>query len=157
VKARRGRDSGSSLRECGRYTATTINNFQFLKRLKKLSFRQRAKGTFSFSMLKPLTNLPVLVGPAAHQARSLSSGLRSQGAQVLEIPFIEIRSPRSYKPLDTALRNLEKYEWVILTSVNGVEALWLRLKKLRLTPKDFHHVKVAAIGPATRKAIRKHG
>ncbi len=75
----------------------------------------------------------------------------------MEIPFIEIRKPRSYKPLDSALKNLRGYDWLILTSVNGVDALWERLHKLRLTKKQLKHLKVAAIGPATKKAIEKRG
>ena len=105
----------------------------------------------------PLSGLHVLVGRARHQASALSSGLRERGAQVLEIPFIEIRKPRSYKSLDTALKNLREYDWLILTSVNGVEAVWQRLKKLRLTSRHLRHLKVAAIGPATKKSIEQRG
>src|SRR5229473_4584095 len=105
----------------------------------------------------PLDGLRVLVGRARHQASALSSGLRDLGAQVLEIPFIEIRKSRSYKSLDTALKNLRQYDWLILTSVNGAEAVWERLKKLRLTGKHLGHLKVAAIGPATKKAIEQRG
>ncbi len=104
-----------------------------------------------------LAGLRVLVGRARHQANALSSGLRVLGAEVLEIPFIEIRKPRSLKPLDRALRNLSDYDWLILTSVNGVEALWERLRKLRLNRKHMAHLKVAAIGPATKRAIEEHG
>ena len=99
----------------------------------------------------------ILVGRARHQADALSSGLRKVGAAVIEIPFIEIRKPRSYKPLDTALKNLRDYDWLILTSVNGVDAVWERLGKLRLTKKVLQHLKIAAIGPATREAIEKRG
>ena len=48
----------------------------------------------------------VLVGRARHQAGALSGELRRLGATVMEIPFIEIRKPRSYEPLDSALKNL---------------------------------------------------
>lgn len=106
---------------------------------------------------RPLTGISVLVGRAAHQAGALSSDLRKLGAEVIEIPFIEIRKPRSYKPLDTALKNLTDYDWLILTSVNGVEAVWERLCKLHLTKKSFQHLKIAAIGPATKEAIEKRG
>jgi uroporphyrinogen-III synthase len=106
---------------------------------------------------QPLAGLRIVVGRARHQASALSSGLRKLGAKVDEVPFIEIRKPRSYKPLDSALKNLQQYDWLILTSVNGVEALWERLRKLRLTRKHLNHLKVAAIGPATRKAIQKYG
>jgi len=105
----------------------------------------------------PLSGLRILVGRARHQASALSSGLRELGAAVIEIPFIEIRDPRSYKPLDSALENLHHYDWLILTSVNGADAFWERLRKLRFTKAKLKHLKVAAIGPATKKAIEKRG
>jgi uroporphyrinogen-III synthase len=105
----------------------------------------------------PLAGLRILVGRARHQAGALSSGLRKLGAEVVEIPFIEIRKPRSYKLLDSALNNLREYDWLILTSVNGVDAAWERLRKLRLTRKHLKHLKIAAIGPATSKAIETRG
>jgi uroporphyrinogen-III synthase len=105
----------------------------------------------------PLAGLRVLVGRARHQASALSSGLRQLGARVVEIPFIEIRRPPSYKRIDAALKELHEYDWLVLTSVNGVEALWDRLQKLRLSRKHLRHLKVAAIGPATKQAIEKRG
>jgi uroporphyrinogen-III synthase len=128
----------------------------------------------------PLNGIRVLVGRARHQAGSLSTELRKNGAQVIEIPFIEIRKPRSFRPLDSALRNLESYDWLILTSVNGVEAMWERLAKLGLSLEldreghGFDHgsrrnkqpvapaaqgnrLRIAAIGPATKKAIEQRG
>jgi uroporphyrinogen-III synthase len=104
-----------------------------------------------------LFGLRVLVGRARHQASALSAGLRKLGAQVVEIPFIEIHPPKSYAPLDAALRNLAACDWLILTSVNGVEALWARLQKLRLRTQDLRHLRIAAIGPATKKAIVDRG
>jgi len=105
----------------------------------------------------PLSGLRVLVGRARHQAGALSAGLRELGAEVLEVPFIEIRKPRSFRPLDAALKNLPKYHWLILTIVNGVEAMWERLAKLGLTKKHLENLHVAAIGPATEKEIEKKG
>src|ERR1700693_981331 len=102
----------------------------------------------------PLNGVRVLVGRARHQAGALSGELRKRGATVLEIPFIEIRKPRSFAPLDSALQNLNCYDWLILTSVNGVEAMWERLTKLRLT-RNLKHLKIAAIGPATKKGIEQ--
>lgn len=129
----------------------------------------------------PLSGIRVLVGRARPQAGALSAELRKLGATIIEIPFIEIRKPRSFKPLDSALRNLKSYDWLILTSVNGVEAMWERLLKLKLlkaTQKREGHdlsratkislsgaasaaearvLKIAAIGPATKKAIEQRG
>jgi uroporphyrinogen-III synthase len=123
----------------------------------------------------PLGGVRVLVGRARHQAGALSSELRKLGATVLEIPFIEIRKPQSFKPLDAALKNLAQYDWLILTSANGVEAMWERMDKLNLefsVVREGHEaspfagltaasaargLRIAAIGPATKKAIEKHG
>jgi uroporphyrinogen-III synthase len=105
----------------------------------------------------PLAGTRILVGRARHQAGSLSASLRSLGAAVIEIPFIEIRKPRSCQPLDAALRDVKAYDWLILTSANGVEAMWERIQKLRITRHNLKHLQIAAIGPATKKAIVKHG
>jgi uroporphyrinogen-III synthase len=104
-----------------------------------------------------LSGVRVLVGRTRHQAGALSNELSRLGATVLEIPFIEIREPRSFKPLDSALMNLDVYDWLILTSVNGVEAMWERLAKLRLPKTALKSMNIAAIGPATKKAIEQRG
>jgi len=105
----------------------------------------------------PLAGTRILVGRARHQASALSAGLRSLGASVIEIPFIEIRKPQSFEPLDDALKNLKSYDWLILTSVNGVNAMWERRRKFRLTRRHFQHLQIAAIGPATKAALLKSG
>ena len=122
---------------------------------------------------KSLSGIRVLVGRAKHQAGALSAELRKRGAEVLEIPFIEIRKPKSFQPLDAALKSLDTYDWLILTSVNGVEAMWARMEKVReghdlsravpmpkpksaLTAEGLR-LRIAAIGPATRKAIEQRG
>jgi uroporphyrinogen-III synthase len=107
--------------------------------------------------VRPLAGTRILVGRARHQASRLSAGLRSLGASVVEIPFIEIRKPQSFQSLDDALKNLKSYDWLVLTSVNGVEAMWERRRKFRLTRKHFRHLQIAAIGPATKQALLKSG
>jgi len=105
----------------------------------------------------PLTGVRVLVGRARHQASALSAGLKAMGAEVIEIPFIEIRKPRSYGPLDAALKRITEYDWLILTSVNGVEALSARTKRGKIKRSQFAHLQIAAIGPATKGEIEKLG
>jgi uroporphyrinogen-III synthase len=105
----------------------------------------------------PLAGTRILVGRARHQAGSLSSSLRSLGAAVIEVPFIEIRKPHSYAAVDGVLKNIKSYDWLILTSVNGVEAAWQRLRRLRIPRSRLKRLQIAAIGPATKKAIVKHG
>jgi uroporphyrinogen-III synthase len=105
----------------------------------------------------PLAGLRVLVGRARQQASALSAQLQALGADVIEIPFIEIKPPRSYQPLDDALKRISEYDWLILTSVNGVEALATRLTKLKIQPGSLANLKIATIGPSTRSAAEKMG
>ncbi len=106
--------------------------------------------------MKPLAGVRIIVGRAAHQADALSARLTALGAEVLPIPFIEIRKPRSFRPLDAAIKTIASYDWLILTSVNGVDALWERMEKQGIGVKKFAHLNIAAIGPATAKAIQSH-
>lgn len=104
---------------------------------------------------RPLSGKCVVVSRAQDQAAALSFPLRELGAEVLEIPFIEIRSPASFQRLDDALLHIQDYDWLILTSVNGVKALAGRIAQLGLEPLNFVHLKVAAIGPATEQALEE--
>lgn len=106
---------------------------------------------------QPLTGWRILNTRAEAQSAALSNLLRERGADVIEIPTIEINPPRSYKALDAALKNIAQYDWLILTSVNGVDALFTRIKKLKLSTDTLKHVQIAAIGPATKKAIERQG
>jgi uroporphyrinogen-III synthase len=103
----------------------------------------------------PLAGKCVLVSRARDQAAALSFPLQELGAEVLEIPFIEIRPPASFRAFDRALVEIHDYDWLILTSVNGVKALAERIQHLGLDALNFVHLKVAAIGPATEQALEE--
>jgi uroporphyrinogen-III synthase len=106
---------------------------------------------------RPLDGWRILVSRAKTQACALSDSLRELGAQVLEIPFIEIRPPRSYKALDDSIKLVGEYDWLILTSVNGVSAMFDRMAALNVPTSALERLKIVAIGPATRKAIEQRG
>ena len=103
----------------------------------------------------PLSGRRIVVSRARDQAAALAFPLRELGAEVLEIPFIEIRPPASFQLLDNALLEIHNYDWLILTSVNGVKALAHRIQHLGLDALNFVHLKVAAIGPATEQALEE--
>lgn len=104
---------------------------------------------------KPLAGKRVLVTRARHQAEALAARLRRLGATVVAVPSIEIRPPRSFRSLDAALRRINRYDCLILTSVNGVEALFSRLRKQSMSPRHLRHLRVAAIGPATKAEVER--
>jgi len=105
----------------------------------------------------PLAGRRVLVTRAAHQAGKLSDALRALGAEAVEVPVLEIQPPASFDPLDAALRQLDHYDWLILTSANTVRALEERAAALQLRLEAGASVNVAAIGEATAAAARKAG
>jgi len=105
----------------------------------------------------PLAGRRIVITRPHKQAEGLSSMLQQFGAEVVEAPVIEIRPPDSFQALDTALNNILQYDWLILTSVNGVEALFSRLEPLGLSIDSLQHLKIAAIGPVTEQHIQDHG
>ena len=105
----------------------------------------------------PLAGKRILVTRARHQAGQLTSQLDALGAEVIEIPAIEILPPDSYEPLDAALRNLSNYQWLIATSANTVRVLRERMAMIGLNTAAFSHLKIAAVGSATAHALEESG
>ena len=99
----------------------------------------------------------VMVTRAAHQAGKLSEGLRALGAEPVEIAVLEIRPPESFAALDAAMRQLDSYDWLILTSANAVRALAERAAALEIVLTQPVRLKVAAVGEATAAAARLIG
>jgi uroporphyrinogen-III synthase/uroporphyrinogen III methyltransferase/synthase len=107
--------------------------------------------------LLPLAGRRVLVTRAAHQAGKLSEGLRSRGAEPVEVPVLEIGDPDSFDALDRALRQLGSYDWLILTSANAVRSLVERAAALGLVFGTMNSLQVAAVGAATATDARNAG
>ena len=107
--------------------------------------------------LQPLAGRRVLVTRALHQAGKLSEGLRSLGAEPVEVPVLEIRPPLSYATLDAALGRLELYDWLILTSANAVRAITERASALGIYIEQPHSLEIAAVGHATAAAAHRAG
>ncbi|MEW5961915.1 MAG: uroporphyrinogen-III C-methyltransferase, partial [Chloroflexota bacterium] len=108
---------------------------------------------------RPLLGKRVLVTRPAHQAVDFMIGLRALGAEPVSFPTIEIRSLEDPRPLDEAILRLAQetngYDWLVLTSANGVAAFWDRLLALGLDSRRLAPVRIAAIGPATAEALAR--
>lgn len=105
----------------------------------------------------PLAGRRVLITRAAHQAGKLSEGLRALGAEEVEVPMLEICPPESVAPLDSCLKKLNEYDWLILTSANTVRVLSVHAAEQGVSLAHRTLPKVAAIGTATAEAARKAG
>jgi uroporphyrinogen III methyltransferase/synthase len=100
----------------------------------------------------PLFGRRIVVTRARGQAEAMSAQLRELGADVIEVPAIEIRPPLDPGPLDRAIENLAAYDWLIFTSANGVRCF---VDRLDHSARDLRAIRarICAIGPATRAAV----
>lgn len=99
----------------------------------------------------PLAARRILITRTQAASSELADCLSAAGATVICIPTIEIVPLDSYVALDDALGHLEKFEWLVFTSVPAVEVFAARRHPMKAMPK------VAVIGPATGRAVDKLG
>jgi len=104
---------------------------------------------------QPLTGRTVVITRAYNQAEEFVTELERYGAQVILCPTIEIRELENYERLDEAIEHLYGYDWLIFTSVNGVEHFFKRLKARGRDASDLDELKVCAIGEATADKLRE--
>jgi uroporphyrinogen III methyltransferase/synthase len=110
----------------------------------------REEGTGWFEQ-RPLYGKTIAVTRAREQASGLAARLRDLGAEVVETPVIRI------VPLDPPAPDPSLYDLICLTSPNGVRLLFDRLADAGLDARALHGARIAAIGPATARALRAHG
>ncbi len=105
----------------------------------------------------PLFGARVLVTRPAHQAEGLARRLRDAGAEPICVPAIRIAPPLDPEPLAALARSLDAFRWIVLTSSNGVNALFDALHDQALDARAFGRSKVLAIGSATAAALERRG
>ena len=106
---------------------------------------------------RPLSNRTAIVTRAREQASELVNLLRENGARVVQCPTIRVEALEDNALVDRAISELADFHWVVFTSVNGVEHFWQRLQNVNRDARAFANAKIAAIGPATRDALRARG
>ncbi|MFS8901809.1 uroporphyrinogen-III C-methyltransferase [Synechococcus sp. H60.2] len=105
----------------------------------------------------PLAGKTVLVTRAEGQSPALRELLQTQGARVLEMPALVIQPPTSWDPLDTAIAALEKFDWLLLTSANGVQGFFERLQQQGRDSRALYSLKVAVVGSKTAAVLAQYG
>jgi uroporphyrinogen III methyltransferase/synthase len=99
----------------------------------------------------------IAITRAREQAGVLREQLTALGAEVIEIATIEIRDPASWEPLDSAIRRLEEFDYLLVTSANGARNFLRRLEACGRPARDLKGLTVGAIGPATAMELAKCG
>jgi uroporphyrinogen III methyltransferase/synthase len=106
---------------------------------------------------RPLLGKRIVVTRARAQASDLVQKLGDLGADCIEVPTIEVVPPESWQPLDDAIAALKRYQWIVFTSVNGVDYFFDRLFAKGLDVRALGHLRTAAIGPATAERLLRYG
>jgi uroporphyrinogen-III synthase len=102
-----------------------------------------------------MRNRRVLVACSAGKMLELAGELETMGASVLSFPVIKAKPVEDRRALDQAITSLRKYDWIIFTSVHGVEFFMQRLNELGFGNQGMP--KICAVGPATAAGLRKFG
>ncbi|MBT8342645.1 MAG: uroporphyrinogen-III C-methyltransferase [Desulfatitalea sp.] len=106
---------------------------------------------------RPLLGKRIVVTRARAQASELVQRLNDLGADSLECPTIKVVPPASWAPADKAISQLAHYDWVVFTSVNGVDHFFQRLAVHGRDTRALGHARTACIGPATAQRLHRYG
>ena len=105
----------------------------------------------------PLLGKKVVVTRARAQASDFIKILRRAGAECIEMPTIKINPPENNIPLEKSIDNINSFDWLIFTSVNGVKFFFNTLYSKNKDVRVLGHLKFACIGPVTKDELKKHG
>ena len=106
---------------------------------------------------RPLLGRRIVVTRAREQASDLIHQLTELGAECIQCPTIRVKPPRDWAPLDRAIDTIDQYDWIVFTSVNGVDYFFGRLFDNGLDLRALGRVKTASIGPATAQRLLARG
>ena len=105
----------------------------------------------------PLAGKTILVTRSLTQSSFFSESLTKKGANAIEMPAIEIVPPSSWSALDNAIGHLSDFDWLILTSTNGVEYFFDRLATQGRDARALAGVKIAVVGEKTASCLKQRG
>lgn len=105
---------------------------------------------------RPLSGKRVLVTGSRSMVERLSPLLKEEGAEAISFSLIRTE-PMETPAFAQTMEEIDSYTWIVLTSANGVECFFERLKMMRKDIRDFQGVHFAVIGDGTKKALESHG
>ncbi|MCL1469069.1 uroporphyrinogen-III C-methyltransferase [Argonema antarcticum] len=104
----------------------------------------------------PLSGKTILVTRSVGQSEEFTNLLQQAGAMVIEMPTLEIGPPSSWESLDRAIANIQTFNWLILTSTNGVDYFFARLEAQEKDVRALAALKIAVVGKKTAQRLKQH-
>ncbi|MCT1412014.1 bifunctional uroporphyrinogen-III C-methyltransferase/uroporphyrinogen-III synthase [Corynebacterium sanguinis] len=117
------------------------------------------RSKYSWWENRPLYGWRVLVPRAKEQAGPMNARLSTYGAIPQSVPTISMEPPRNPAQMDRAIKGIVegRYQWIVFTSTNAVDAVWDKFEELGLDARSFAGVHLAAVGQKTGDALRARG
>jgi len=104
---------------------------------------------------QPLFGKRIVVTRTRSQAGALSEELRALGAETYELPTVRIEPPADLLEFGQLVQDCHTYDWLVFTSVNGVNAFFTLFFKIYDDTREIGGVRIAAVGPATAARLRE--
>ena len=105
---------------------------------------------------RPLFGKRIVVTRAREQAGQLTQMLEQNGAEVIELPFIEVKPEFEERIVGEVFAGIAVYEWIIFTSANGVKTFFDLFYRAFDDIRCLGPMRIAAVGAATAREIKKH-
>jgi len=100
----------------------------------------------------------IIITRSAAQSEALARELSACGAIPVVLPLVSFAHPEDFAPLDAAIAEIERFDWMILTSAQAVRAVVMRSEELkRSLIRSESKLRIASVGPVTAEAARKAG
>lgn len=116
----------------------------------------RLRKSLNWFEQRPLFGRRIVVTRSRSQAGELSRRLRQKGADVLDLPTIRFTPPADPARLHEAIRAADRYDWIIFTSQTAVDLFFQAFLELQGDIRRLGGARIAAVGPATADAVRRH-
>ncbi|WP_102345375.1 uroporphyrinogen-III synthase [Bacillus sp. Marseille-P3661] len=99
----------------------------------------------------------ILVTRAKEQASSLSKKIKEHEGYPIEIPLIKFQAPANIEVVEKTLKNLASYDWVVLTSTNGVNYFFSYFEQFNIRLPETNRPQIAVVGKKTYQALENKG
>lgn len=120
----------------------------------------RLRETMKWFEQKPLFGCRVLITRTAEQAGELAGKIDELGGEAYEWPAIALQNPDhpdKLAVLADVFDQLDHYDWIVFTSVNGVAFFFRQLRERGGDIRRLAGAKIAAVGPRTAEALAERG
>ena len=112
--------------------------------------------TMDWFSARPWFGKKVWVTSPEFTANTLSKKFAEQGAEVLQYPVMTIEPPVEWRAIDATLSELDRFDWIVFSSVFGVDGFFERLRTIGKDGRSLYRSKLAAVGSGTAAAIAKY-